>query len=85
MSLKKQSSDSPSHVGTTGLKAEQLITVGPQKLPDSPFPKRVSPVPYHRPGTPYRKVDLPCKETLGTSILAKKDDSFDIDSESKRT
>ena len=56
-------------------------------MPDSPFPKRVSPIPYHRPGTPYRKVDLPGRETeeLETGILNKTDDSFKIDSESERT
>ena len=53
--------DSPSH-GKTGLKSEEPITEGPKRLPDSPFPKRVSPLPYHRPGTPYRKVDLPGTE-----------------------
>ena len=58
-------------------------------MPDSPFPKRVSPIPYHRPGTPYRKVDLPgaelAIETLETGILDKTEDSFEIDSESERT
>ena len=57
----KQVLDSPSH-GTTGLKAEETITVGPKRLPDSPFPKIVSPIPYRRPGTPYRKVDPLGKE-----------------------
>ena len=84
----KQVLDSPSH-GTTGLKAEEPITVGPKRLPDSPFPKRVSPIPYHRPGTPYRRVDLPggeiATETLETGILDKTDESFEIDSESERT
>ena len=55
----KQVLDSPSYV--TGIKAEEPITVGPKRLPDSPFPKRVSSLPYHRPGTPYRKIDLPGK------------------------
>ena len=59
----------------TGLKAEDPITVGPKRLPDSPFPKRVSPIPYHRPGTPYRRVDLPgaelAIETLESGILDK--------------
>ena len=54
-------------------------------MPDIPFPKRVNPVPYHRPGTPYRKVDPPCKETLEVGIIAKNDDSFEIDSKSDRT
>ena len=56
-------------------------------MPDSPFPKRVSPIPYHRPGTPYTKVDPPGKETetLQTGSLAKTDDSFELDSESERT
>ena len=85
----KQVLDSPSHVGTTGLKAEETITVGPKRLPDSPFPKRVSPILYHKPGTPYRRVDLPggeiATETLETGILDKTDDSFEIDSESERT
>ena len=56
-------------------------------MPDSPFPKRVSPIPYHRPGTPNRKVDPPGKEieTLEAGILHKTDESFEIDSESERT
>ena len=57
-------------------------------MPDSPFPK-VSPIPYHRPGTPYRKVDPPgvelAIETLEAGILDKADESFEIDSESERT
>ena len=77
----KQVLDLPSH-GTTGQKIEESITVGPRRLPDSPFPK-VSPIPYHRPGTPYRKVDLPgaeiATETLETGILDKTDESFGID------
>ena len=82
----KQVVDSPSHVGTTGLKTEEPITVGPQRLPDSPFPKRVSPIPYHRPDTPYRKVDPPVKEKESeTTNLDRTDDSFEIDSESERT
>ena len=84
----KQVLDSPSH-GMTGLKLEEPITVGPKRLPDSPFPKRVSPIPYHRPGTPYRRVDPPggeiVPETLETGILDKTDDFFEIDSESERT
>ena len=77
----------PSHVGTTGWKTGEPITVGPQRLPDSPFPKIVSPIPYHTPSTPYRKVDPPGKETevSETTILDKTDDSFEIDSESERT
>ena len=74
---------------TTGYKAEAPITVGPKRLPDSPFPKRLSPTPYHRPGTPYRKVDPPgteeSPETLGAENLAKPDDSFEVDPESERT
>ena len=66
----EQDLDSPSH-GKTGLKPEEPITVGSKRLPDSPFPK-VSPIPYHRPGTPYRKVDPPgteiVPETLGAGI-----------------
>ena len=71
----------------TGPKREEPITVAPQRLPDSPSPKRVSPILYHRPGTPYRKVDLPGRETeaLETGILDKTDESFEIDSESERT
>ena len=82
----KQVLDSTSH-GTTGIKAEEPITVGPKRLPDSPFPKRVSPSPYHRPVTPYRKVDPSGKEieTLEAGILDKTDDSFEIDSESEIT
>ena len=50
----------------------------------------MSPTPYHRPGTPYRKVDLPGTEelepeTLGAGILDKPEDSFEVDSESERT
>ena len=50
----------------------------------------MSPTPYHRPGTPYRKVDPPgteelVPETLGAGILDKAEDSFEIDSESERT
>ena len=75
-------------MGQTVLKPEEPITVGPKRLPDSPFPK-VSPIPYHRPGTPYRKVDLPgteiVPETLGAGILDKAEDSFEVDSESERT
>ena len=74
---------------TTGYKAEMPITVGPKRLPDSPFPKRLNPTPYHRPGTPYRKVDPPgseeSPETLGAENLAKPDDSFEVDSESEKT
>ena len=84
----EQDLDAPS-LGKTGFKAEEPITVGPKRLPDSPFPKRVSPLPYHRPGTPYRKVDLPgteiVPETLGAGILDKQDDLFEVDSESERT
>ena len=84
--LEKQVVDSPSYVGTPKSKTEEPITVGPQRLPDSPFPTRVSPIPYHRPGTPYRKVDPPGKETVSeTGILDKTDDSFEIDSEGERT
>ena len=73
----------------TGDKLEEPITVGPKRFPDSPFPKRLSPTPYHRPGIPYRKVDPPGTEvepeTLAAGILAKPDDSFEVDSESERT
>ena len=78
----KEAVASPSHVGTTGSKNEEPIAIAPQRLPDSPFPKRLSPIPYQRPGTPYRKVDLPGRET---GILDKTDDLFEIDSESERT
>ena len=85
----EQGLDSPSE-RTTGYKAEEPITVGPKRFPDSPFPKRLSPTPYHRPGTPYRKVDplgteelVP--ETLGAGILEKSEDLFEVDPESKRT
>ena len=83
----KQAVASPSHVETTGSKSKEPITAAPQRLPDSPFPKRVSPIPYHRPGTPYKKVDPPGreKEVLETRIFDKTDDSFEIDSESERT
>ena len=84
---------SPSHVGKTGLEtgSEEPITKAPQRLPDSLFPKKLSPKPYQRPGTPYRKVDLPCREAgpdtkeIETGILDRTDDSFEIDSESERT
>ena len=52
----EQSLESPKY------KVEEPITVGPKRLPDSPFPKPVSPTPYRRPGTPYRKVDPPGTE-----------------------
>ena len=82
----KQVVASPSHVGTTGQKTEEPITVGPKRLPDSPFPKRISPIPYHKPCTPYRRVDLPSGEIASeTAILDKTDDSFETDSESERT
>ena len=82
----KQVVDSPSQVGTAGPKTEEPITVGPQRLPDSPFPTRVSLIPYHRPGTPYRRVDPPGGETVSEiTILDKTDDSFEIDSKSERT
>ena len=82
----KQVVASPSHVGTTGSKTEEPITVGPQRLPDSPFPKRVSLIPYHRLGTPYRNVDPPGRETVSeTTILDKTDDLLEIDSKSERT
>ena len=48
----------------------------------------MSPTPYCKQGTPYRKVDPPeelAPETLGAGILDKTDDSFEIDSESERT
>ena len=75
----KQAVASPSHVGTTGSESEKPITVPPKRLPDSPFPKRVSPIPYHRPGTHYRKVDPPGRETeaLETENSDKTDDSFE--------
>ena len=81
----------PSHVGKAGLEtgSEEPITRVPQRLPDSPFPKKLSPKPYQRPGTPYRKVNLPYRDTgpdtKETEILDKTDDSFEIDSESERT
>ena len=62
-------------------RSEEPLTTAPQRLPDSPFPKRLSPRPYQRPGTPYRKVDLSGREDTG--ILDKTDDSFEIDSESE--
>ena len=86
----EQGLDSPSE-RTTGYKAEEPITVGPKRFPDSPFPTRLSPTPYHRPGTLYRKVDPPGTEietepeTLGAGILEKSEDSFEVDSESERT
>ena len=78
----KEAVASPCHVRMTGSKNEEPITVAHQKLPDSSFPKRLNPIPYWRPGTPYRKVD-PLGREIG--ILDKTDDSFDIDSESERT
>ena len=79
----KEAAVTPGHVRMTGSKSEEPIMTPPQRLPDSPFPKRLSPIPYHRPGTPYRKVDLSGREETG--ILDKTDDSFEIDSESERT
>ena len=35
----KQVVSMPNHVGMTGSKSEEPITVAPQRLPDSPFPK----------------------------------------------
>ena len=71
-------------------KVEESITVGPKRLPDSPFPRRLSPTPYQRTGMPYRKVHLPgtdelVPETLGAGILDKGEDSFEVDPESERT
>ena len=85
----EQGLNSPSE-RTTGYKAEEPITVGPKRFPDSPFPKRLSPTPYCRPGTSYRKVDPPGKEesepeTLGAGTVEKSEDSFEVDSESERT
>ena len=84
---KKQAPATPSHVVTTGSKGEEPTNVASQRLPDNPFPKRVILIPYHRLGTPYRKVDPLGRETeaLETRILDKTDDSFEIDSESERT
>ena len=78
----EQSLESPTY------KAGEPITVGPKRLPDSPFLKQLSPTPYHKSGTPYRKVDPPGEiepETLGAGILDKADDSFEVDPESERT
>ena len=50
-------------------KAEEPITVGTKRLPDSPFSKQLSPTPYHRPGTPYRQVDPPGTEELVTENI----------------
>ena len=80
----EQSLESPKY------KVEEPITVGPKRLPDSPFPKPVSPTPYRRPGTPYRKVDPPgteelVTETLGAEFLDKGEDSFEVDPERKKT
>ena len=73
----KQVVASPSNVGTPRSKTEEPITVGPQRLPDSPFPKKV---------TPYRRVDSPGGEIVSeTTILDRTDDLFEIDSESERT
>ena len=59
----KEAVASRSHVGMTGSESEEPIITAPQRLPDSPLPRRLSPIPYQRPGTPYRKVDLPGRET----------------------
>ena len=79
----KEAVASPNHVMMTGSKSESEgpVNIAPQRLPDSPFPKRLSPIPYQRPGTTYRKVDPPGRET---GILDKTYDSFEIDSESER-
>ena len=72
----------------TGLKAEEPITVGPKRL-QIVHSLKLAHYHYHRPGTPYRRVDLPgaelAIETLESGILDKTDDSFEIDSESERT
>ena len=78
----EQSLESPTY------KAGEAITVGPKRLPDSPFPKHLSLTPYRKPGTPYRKVDPSeelAPETLGAGILDKAEDSFEVDPESERT
>ena len=85
----EQGLESPSEK-TIGYKAEEPITVGLKRFPNSPFPKRLSPTPYCKPGTPYRKVDLLGTEelepeTLGAGILEKSEDSFEVDPESERT
>ena len=67
--------------------SEVPITNAPQRLPDSPFPTRISPKPYHRPGTPYRKVDLPHRDIksgapgVESPDLVKSGDPFEIDSD----
>ena len=38
------------------------LTSTPQRLPDSPFPRSLSPKPYKNPGIPYRKVDPPHRD-----------------------
>ena len=81
----KQALDSPSH-GMTGFKGEEPITVDLKDCQIVHSLKELAQY-HHRPGTPYRKVDLPGKEieTLEAGILDKTDDSFEIDSESERT
>ena len=91
-------SSSPS--GKTGSKtktrtgSEVPITSAPQRLPDSPFPRKISPKPYKNPGTPYRKVDSPHRDPgvdtpgAGSPYLDKTGDPFegaDSDSESEKT
>ena len=85
----------PSHSGETGAKTktktgnEVPITTAPQRLPDSPFLKRISPKSYQRPGTPYRKVDPPHREDksstpgVGSPDLGKPDDPIETDSDSE--
>ena len=58
----------------------------PQRLPDSPFPRKISPKPYKNPGTPYRKVDPP--HSVPRPDLDKTGDCFEgteSDSEGERT
>ena len=79
-----------SHIGKAAAKtktktgSEIAITKALQRFPDSPFPTKINPIPYHRPGTPYIKVDPPHR-SIGTESpdLGKTGDLFETDSESE--
>ena len=56
----KTDPETPYKPFTTG--SEKTITSTPQRLPDSPFPRSLSPKPYKNPGTPYRNVNPPHRD-----------------------
>ena len=46
--------------------SEKTITSTPQRLPDSPFPRSLSPKPYKNPGTPIKKWIHPTETQVQT-------------------